>query len=143
MAVREIIDAGNSWWERLDRKPRTWEAFEKALRMEFVPPKTTSQVIQDMCHLSYSGITIGQFNQYFCDLITKHGLLFASNEEILIGLYINSFHNKDFHYEIHAHQPKTLGEVMERARILFDAKAPYQLKSRKGKAVNVDTNLLR
>ena len=77
--------------------------------MEFFRPKTTSQVIQDMCHLTDKGRTIDQFNQYFRDLITKQGLLSASNEEILIGLYINSFHNKDFHYEIHNHQPKTLG----------------------------------
>ena len=49
MVVREMINAANSWWERLDRKPGTWEAFEKTLRMEFVRPKIASQVIQDMC----------------------------------------------------------------------------------------------
>ena len=36
MAVREMIGAANSWWDRLDRKPGTWEAFDKTLRMEFV-----------------------------------------------------------------------------------------------------------
>ena len=55
MAVREMIGAANSWWERFDRKPGTWEAFENIPRMVFVCPKTTSQVIQDTCHLSGKG----------------------------------------------------------------------------------------